>query len=192
MQRIKPILCLQQGDVLEVSAGTGRNLPYYNHKQLSSLTLTDSSKYMLWHAAEKHRDRQAAKAGSLPVRFFLSDAQQLACQQQPGAASAAQHPTSQADGPAQQEQQRGDDGEAAATSEAQPVSTIFETRTQAFPERSFDSVVDTFGLCSHGDPVAVLKVPCAYALYPVIKAGLQSHMHGMQSHAAACQKPVPA
>ena len=37
----------EQGDVLEVSAGTGRNFPYYRLKQLSSLTLTDTSKYML-------------------------------------------------------------------------------------------------------------------------------------------------
>ena len=38
---------VEQGDVLEVSAGTGRNLPYYRINQLSSLTLTDTSKYML-------------------------------------------------------------------------------------------------------------------------------------------------
>lgn len=66
-----------QGDVLEVSAGTGRNLPYYRYDQLSSLTLTDSSKHMLWHANKKFRETFAPKAASLPVSFFLSDAQQL-------------------------------------------------------------------------------------------------------------------
>ena len=66
-----------QGDVLEVSAGTGRNLPYYKYDQLDSLTLTDSSKYMLWHANKKFQEKYASKAAALPVSFLLSDAQQL-------------------------------------------------------------------------------------------------------------------
>ncbi|KAK9909128.1 hypothetical protein WJX75_007574 [Coccomyxa subellipsoidea] len=94
-----------QGDVLEVSAGTGRNLPYYRYDKLNSLTVTDSSKYMLWHASQKYRDRQAAKNSSLPSQ----------------------------------------------------VSGVFATRTHAYAENSFDTVVDTFGLCSHGNPVHVLK-----------------------------------
>lgn len=43
-----------QGDVLEVSAGTGRNLPYYDlstGSRLRSLTLTDTSRPMLVNAA---------------------------------------------------------------------------------------------------------------------------------------------
>jgi methyltransferase OMS1 len=35
------------GDVLEVSAGTGRNFDYYPLNRMSSLTLTDTSKTML-------------------------------------------------------------------------------------------------------------------------------------------------
>lgn len=31
---------------------------------------------------------------------------------------------------------------------------------RAFPPESFDTVVQTFGLCSHSDPVAALKVRC--------------------------------
>ena len=60
-----------------MSAGTGRNLPYYKYDQLDSLTLTDSSKYMLWHANKKFQEKYASKAAALPVSFFLSDAQQL-------------------------------------------------------------------------------------------------------------------
>ena len=70
-----------QGDVLEVSAGTGRNLPYYRYAKLDSLTLSDSSKYMLWHANKKFQEKFASRAGSLPVSFFLSDAQQLVAPQ---------------------------------------------------------------------------------------------------------------
>ena len=78
-----------QGDVLEVSAGTGRNLPYYRYDQLSSLTLTDSSKHMLWHANKKFQETYAPRAASLPVSFFLSDAQQLVTTHATAAASTA-------------------------------------------------------------------------------------------------------
>jgi ubiquinone/menaquinone biosynthesis C-methylase UbiE len=37
--------------VLEISAGTGRNLPHYNYSKLSSLTLTDISQPMLQQAS---------------------------------------------------------------------------------------------------------------------------------------------
>ena len=47
-----------QGDVLEMSAGTGRNMPYYCWDKLSSLTVTDSSRHMLFHAKQKVRCRQ--------------------------------------------------------------------------------------------------------------------------------------
>ena len=64
-----------------MSAGTGRNLPYYRYAQLNSLTLSDNSKYMLWHANDKFQQKYASRAASLPVSFFLSDAQQLVAPQ---------------------------------------------------------------------------------------------------------------
>ncbi len=139
-----------QGDVLEVSAGTGRNLPYYKYEQLKSLTLTDSSKYMLWHASQKYRDKQAAaKKSSLPVSFFLSDAENLS-----NPRPAAAMPRRALDSPRQPS-----DVEAPAESGQQSeVSGVFATRTHAYPANTFDTVVDTFGLCSHRDPVQALKV----------------------------------
>jgi methyltransferase OMS1 len=137
-----------QGDVLEVSAGTGRNLPYYRYDKLNSLTVTDSSKYMLWHASQKYRDRQAAKNSSLPVSFFLSDAEKLASPQ-----PAAAVPTSEAT-----RNQSGADAKESESGQQSQVSGVFATRTHAYAENSFDTVVDTFGLCSHGNPVHVLKV----------------------------------
>lgn len=38
------------------------------------------------------------------------------------------------------------------------LSSIFATRNQGYREQAYDTVVDTFGLCSHADPVAVLRV----------------------------------
>lgn len=142
-----------QGNVLEVSAGTGRNLPYYKYDNLKSLTLTDSSKYMLWHASQKYRDIQAAKKFSLPVGFFLSEGEKLTESQ-----SAASVPTSklmaQAISTEAAERNKSPSGEG----EPSEVSSVFTTRTNEYAENSFDTVVDTFGLCSHADPVQVLKV----------------------------------
>jgi len=41
---------LRQGDVLEISAGTGRNIPYYKWRSLQSVTMTDASRHMLFYA----------------------------------------------------------------------------------------------------------------------------------------------
>ena len=68
---------IPQGDVLEVSAGTGRNLPFYTPKQLSSLTLTDSSKSMLFFAREKAAARKKLTE-AVPLAVHLSDAGRLA------------------------------------------------------------------------------------------------------------------
>eukprot|EP00775_Hariotina_reticulata_P011710 gene11710-11855_t len=45
-----------QGDVLEISAGTGRNLPHYSYSNIHSLTITDVSQPMLSVAQAKFFD----------------------------------------------------------------------------------------------------------------------------------------
>ena len=65
-----------RGDVLEVSAGTGRNLNYYGLPQngkLTSLTLTDASREMLLRAYEKYDTKFGSGNGfsSIPVNFML-------------------------------------------------------------------------------------------------------------------------
>ena len=57
-----------QGDVLEISAGTGRNLPYYRWDKLTSLTVTDSSRFMLFHARQKVAARVACSSRSAEER----------------------------------------------------------------------------------------------------------------------------
>lgn len=110
-----------RGKVLEVGAGTGRNLDYYSFtttatsssKQkkdtvfssqvgVEEVILTDISDEMLLRAREKvkqhkHRDR---------FKLFVADAKEM---------------------------------------------------TKYYPNDTFDTIVDTFGLCSFDDPVAVLK-----------------------------------
>ncbi|KAK3264147.1 hypothetical protein CYMTET_27094 [Cymbomonas tetramitiformis] len=122
-----------KGDVLEVSAGTGRNLPYYplQNQTVSSLTLTDKSIPMLKEAQQKliklYSDMDVSK-----VIFQCTDAE--------GMCRSHDHTTypSQKRIPKQVSE-----------------NTISEPNT--FEERSFDTVVDTFGLCSHENPVQALK-----------------------------------
>ncbi len=89
------------GNILEVGAGTGRNLDYYP-KHVEKVILTDCSDQMLLQAREKIKNHKSKEK----FQLFVADAQNI---------------------------------------------------TKYYPENTFDSVVDTFGLCSFDDPVAVLK-----------------------------------
>lgn len=92
------------GSVLEVGAGTGRNVKHYPRGGVvSKVTLTDASASMVLEARRAVTD---APSDCPPMRVDVANASSL-------------------------------DG--------------------TFDPNSFDTVVDTFGLCSYDDPVAVLK-----------------------------------
>lgn len=92
-----------RGDVLEVGAGTARNLNYYkSNKAIKRAVLSDSSDQMLIQAKEKIQKLPPDKQRRFAV--IQADASKL-----------------------------------------------------YFPDNTFDTVIDTFGLCSYDDPVAVLK-----------------------------------
>ena len=93
-----------KGAVLEVGAGTGRNLGYYpGKKTVSSIILTDASDKMLLRAKQKLEDTPSHERGR--YELMVADAANLS----------------------------------------------------SFEDNSFDTIVDTFGLCSFDDPVKVLK-----------------------------------
>ncbi|KAJ3003521.1 Methyltransferase-like protein 7B [Thoreauomyces humboldtii] len=108
--RRRDLIALARGDVLEVSAGTGRNLDrYVANPAVSCLTLSDVSEPMLTGAYERYvkMAQVAAKHGAgLPrTEFKIMDVERLV----------------------------------------------------AVPDATYDTVVDTFGLCSCGDPVVALR-----------------------------------
>ncbi|KAL3802549.1 hypothetical protein ACHAWO_002955, partial [Cyclotella atomus] len=91
-----------KGDVLEVGAGTGRNLGYYS-SNVNKIVLSDSSDKMLLRATEKVS--RMSESERERYQLLVADAAKL----------------------------------------------------ELYPDNSFDTVVDTFGLCSFDDPVKVLK-----------------------------------
>lgn len=96
-----------RGRVLEVCAGTGRNLPYYSRDRVTSLTLADACPDMVAAARAKV---EARTAGDLPPTTVV-------------------------------------------------VAAVEDVATAAAPP--YDTVVDTFGLCSVADPVAALRAMAA-------------------------------
>ncbi|KAG1654359.1 hypothetical protein FOA52_011293 [Chlamydomonas sp. UWO 241] len=76
-----------KGDVLEISAGTGRNLPYYTLGQVRSLTLADLSMPMLEVAEDKFYDelKLGEKHPGTRVSFCIADGHCMAADGKGGA-----------------------------------------------------------------------------------------------------------
>lgn len=134
-----------QGNVLEVSAGTGRNMSYYNPDSVTAVTMTDASKHMLWHAKQKHNQQNA----KLPVKFCLVDAQAMLSNSDSANSASSANASDTHQTPSAQTGQRPPE---------------YSLQPQGFSPQQFDTVVDTFGLCSHRDPVAALQVSPASCL----------------------------
>ncbi|KAJ3104699.1 Methyltransferase-like protein 7B [Phlyctochytrium planicorne] len=91
------------GDIIELAAGTGRNMPHYPPKALlKSITFTDENSFMLEQAFLKYSQQHR---NDLPATMF----------------------------------------------------SLMDSTHIPRPNESFDTVVDTFGLCSFPDPVSCLK-----------------------------------
>ncbi|KAJ3121435.1 Methyltransferase-like protein 7B [Nowakowskiella sp. JEL0407] len=129
----KDLLSICEGSVLEVSTGTGRNIPYYPISKIKSLTLTDSNPQMLTESVSKATAQFTSPKPSLvsyffssqnksapPVRYLVSDAQTLYSSISLNGENDADAGILQKDG-------------------------------------GYDVVVDTFGLCSCEDPTLALK-----------------------------------
>ena len=95
--------------------------------------MTDTSKEMLWHARQKHDNDNP----TLPVTFCLADAQRML---------------------SVDDQTANLSDESSLPSTRQEPNLKYQESLQTFSSGHFDTVIDTFGLCSHEDPVAALKV----------------------------------
>ncbi|KAJ1558173.1 hypothetical protein HK405_014256 [Cladochytrium tenue] len=154
-RRRREVAGLAKGRVLEVAAGTGRNLEFYRGREgeIEHLTVTDSSEAMLRRAyarvaGGKGKGKNNGKGGSglegmPPLRFSLVDVVALGkrLEEQKGQSGTAL-------------------GEAGFRRDAGPELLQQKQRRSGQEEEvvgGFDTVVDTFGLCSMSDPVSGLR-----------------------------------
>eukprot|EP00759_Apiculatamorpha_spiralis_P032556 PhF_6_TR3396/c0_g1_i1/m.4867/K17803/OMS1; methyltransferase OMS1, mitochondrial len=92
------------GDVLEVGAGTGRNVGLFDGTKARTVTMCDSSEGMVKEMTVKAKTSQKAKDSGIPYNFVQCDVSKL-----------------------------------------------------PFPNDSYDTVIDMFGLCSFSDPIQALR-----------------------------------
>jgi methyltransferase OMS1 len=125
------ILSYARGRTLEVSTGTGRNLTYYHGDKVETLTCSDKSREMLLEATEKAKKECMVKN----INFCIADVLNLTDAETIGSNSNTN----------------------AKTPETSSRYGPLLRDTVVFPESHFDTVVDTFGLCSCEDPVKAIK-----------------------------------
>ncbi|KAF9994724.1 hypothetical protein BGZ65_009644 [Modicella reniformis] len=145
-RRRKRLLKQARGRVLEIASGTGRNIDYYPKGCCDEITFSDFSEGMMEVLKKKVAESDLGKRYDYQLR---REQQERMIQQQ------------------QQQQQQGG-GSSSSSSSSPPPTPIKFVETEIrfkivnaaaipYPDQSFDTVVDTFALCSFEDPVKVLQ-----------------------------------
>ncbi|KAF9163356.1 hypothetical protein DFQ26_002676 [Actinomortierella ambigua] len=172
-RRRKRLLKQARGRVLEIAAGTGRNVDYYTKGCCDEIVFSDFSDGMLAVLKKKVEESELGKRYDYQLRrqtMLNHEYQQKVRQweQEHGQvteddtiptsttpAASVSVSTANASSTMASQQQR-----------PQPPGSVIDTKirfesmnaaSMPYPDQSFDTVVDTFGLCSFEDPVAVLR-----------------------------------
>lgn len=172
----KNLLSKAEGDVLEIGVGTARNVVCYDHPRVHSVTLADNTLAMLNNAAVKTTDmynhinsegtlvstKPSSSKAILKPQETLSVFPASVRQMFTGTASSTKLSDVMINN---SEDLQGQDKVGLLwQTHARPsnaVSTAFikadSHDLSRLSDDSFDTVVDTFGLCSYHDPVKVLR-----------------------------------
>ncbi|KAH3684136.1 hypothetical protein WICPIJ_004866 [Wickerhamomyces pijperi] len=118
-----------KGDVLEVACGTGRNIKYLEMENIHSITFMDSSSKMMDVANKKFREKFPTYKNAAFVVGRAEDLVDLAQSADSNKASIQVLDT--------------DENKLNVTSKSSQIK--------------YDTIIETFGLCSHEDPVKALK-----------------------------------
>ncbi|KAI1295252.1 Methyltransferase-like protein 7B [Mortierella claussenii] len=154
-RRRKRLLKQAKGRVLEIASGTGRNVDYYTKGCCDEIVFTDFSEGMMEVLKKTVAESDLGKR----YDYQLRRQQQLELER-------IAHPRDQ-----QNRSSAESSSSIATSSSAMPTgagvaSSVVETEIRfkvmnaaaiPYPDGSFDTVVDTFGLCSFEDPVQVLR-----------------------------------
>ncbi|KAF9091549.1 hypothetical protein BGX29_004644 [Mortierella sp. GBA35] len=150
-RRRKRLVAQASGRVLEIASGTGRNVDYYRKGCCDEIVFSDFSEGMMEVLKEKVKGSDLGKRWDYQKRRE----QQLELER-------IAHSTKQGQGAYDETSTTGTAAGAAGAGGGKVVETglRFKTMNAAaipYPDESFDTVVDTFGLCSFEDPVQVLR-----------------------------------
>ncbi|KAF9958667.1 Methyltransferase-like protein 7B [Mortierella alpina] len=162
-RRRKRLLKLAQGRVLEIASGTGRNVDYYTKGCCDEIVFSDFSEGMMEVLKQKvaasdlgkRYDNQKRRQQQLELERIARSKQVSEKQERdPSHEDAVAVPRT--------EEALSQERSTTMTQPTQVVETEIRFRTLnaaaiPYPDQSFDTVVDTFGLCSFEDPVQVLK-----------------------------------
>ena len=158
--------CCSVPAVLEVGVGTGRNMTLYP-AGVQSVEGVDSSPEMLAQARAKY----AQLSGSAESAAASNHASTAAANSAPAAAAASPASASSVSA-------------AGASGQSPPPTSFLLTDASSLPRAScsFDTVVDTFGLCSYEDPALVLR-EMARVVRPASQGGrILLLEHGKSQH----------
>lgn len=154
-RRRKRLLKKARGRVLEIASGTGRNIDFYPKGCCSEIVFSDFSEGMMEVLKDKVAKSELGKRFDYQVRRQ----QQLELERiaystkMESTTTAAASTASDTTGVANQGQEAGSDT-------VVETKIGFKTMNAAaipYPDQSFDTIVDTFGLCSFEEPVKVLQ-----------------------------------
>ncbi|KAF9899778.1 hypothetical protein EC991_008331 [Linnemannia zychae] len=155
-RRRKRLISQASGRVLEIASGTGRNVDYYKKGCCDEIVFSDFSEGMMKVLKEKVGESDLGKRWDYQKRRV----QQLELERI--AYQSKQQQVGERAGTVDGESALGSSGSPATAAAGDVVETeiLFKTMNAAaipYPDQSFDTVIDTFGLCSFEDPVQVLK-----------------------------------
>ncbi|KAF9577219.1 hypothetical protein BGW38_007720, partial [Lunasporangiospora selenospora] len=146
-RRRKRLVKQAKGRVLEIASGTGRNVDFYTQGCCNEIVFSDFSQGMMDVLKEKVAQSDLGKRYDYQIRRQ----QQLEQERRARIRAAAPNTATAA--------------AAIAAEDSEPPSVVetqlrFQTMNAAampYEDDSFDTVIDTFGLCSFEDPIKVLE-----------------------------------
>ncbi|KAG0280555.1 hypothetical protein BGZ95_009678 [Linnemannia exigua] len=157
-RRRKRLISQATGRVLEIASGTGRNVDYYKKGCCDEIVFSDFSEGMMQVLKEKVAVSDLGKRWDYQKRRV----QQLELERMASRSKQPQGPvgagTISTDGSAASASSRSTT--AAVAEEVVDTEIRFKTMNAAaipYSDQTFDTVIDTFGLCSFEDPVQVLR-----------------------------------
>ncbi|GJJ78045.1 methyltransferase OMS1, mitochondrial [Entomortierella parvispora] len=154
-RRRKRLLKNAKGRVLEIASGTGRNIDFYPKGCCSEIVFSDFSEGMMEVLKDKVAKSELGKRFDYQMRRQQQlELERIAYSTKMASAAAG---TSATTTPGTNAVNQGQEAESNAVVETRIGFKTMNAAAIPYPDQSFDTIVDTFGLCSFEEPVKVLQ-----------------------------------